>query len=251
MNVITVEDFHKAYNGSVAVAGISFQVQNGEVLGLVGPNGAGKTTTLKALAAIISASRGRLQVAGVDVERHPLVAKGHAAYVSDDPQLFGDLSVVQHLAFFASVYGVTSAQPKAEQLLQRFDLANKQHVPASELSRGMRQKLAICCAYLHDPSAILFDEPLTGLDPRAIRTLKDSIVERAESGAATIISSHLLAMVEDICTHVLILDQGQQRFCGPIGELRSRFACEEQDASLEDIFFRATEDTTPAAVSTL
>jgi ABC-2 type transport system ATP-binding protein len=104
----------------------------------------------------------------------------------------------------------------------------------------MRQKLAICCAYLHAPRAILFDEPMTGLDPHGIRTLKNSIAERARQEAAVIVSSHLLAMVEDICTHVLILESGEQRFCGPIGQLRNEYAPTEQSSTLEDIYFRAT-----------
>jgi len=104
----------------------------------------------------------------------------------------------------------------------------------------MRQKLAICCAYLHDPEAILFDEPLTGLDPQGIRVFKRSLQERAARGAAVIISSHMLAMVEDLCTHVLILDRGRQKFFGPVEELRTSFDHAAGDASLEDIFFAAT-----------
>jgi ABC-2 type transport system ATP-binding protein len=117
---------------------------------------------------------------------------------------------------------------------------SKRRTPASDLSRGMRQKLAICCAYLHDPQAILFDEPLTGLDPQGIRVFKRTVQERAANGAAIMISSHMLAMVEDLCTHVLILDHGKQRFSGPVGELRTSFEKIGGDASLEDIFFAAT-----------
>lgn len=245
--MIIVEDLHKAYHRTIAVAGISFRVAAGEILGLVGPNGAGKTTTLRALTGIIPASRGRLCVAGHDLDRDPLAAKSRLAYIPDDPQLFHDLTVQQHLAFTASAYRVDNAPSKIQELLGRFELSARHDTPARDLSRGMRQKLAICCAYLHDPAAIFFDEPLTGLDPRGIRTLKESLRQRAAAGAAVIVSSHLLAMVEDICSHVLILDAGRQRFFGPVHQLKSLFASEDHDASLEDIFFRATGEE-PAMV---
>ena len=206
----------------------------------------GKTTTLRALTGIIPASGGRLRVDGFDLEDAPLDAKRRAAYVPDDPQLFHDLTVEQHLIFVASVYGVDGPNDKIASLLDQFDLEFKRHTRAADLSRGMRQKLAICCAYLHDPTALLLDEPMTGLDPRGIRVLKQSIVERARQGAAVIISSHLLAMVEDICSHVLILNVGHQRFCGTIAELRNVFADSRDDATLEDVFFRAMDHPLPA-----
>jgi ABC-2 type transport system ATP-binding protein len=137
---------------------------------------------------------------------------------------------------------VSDAETKAADLLDKFQLSSKRNAMAGDLSRGMRQKLAVCCAYLHDPDVILFDEPLTGLDPHGIRVLKKSIVERAERGKAIIVSSHLLAMVEDICSHVLILRTGENRFFGTIGELRLHFSKVCHTASLEEIFFHATND---------
>lgn len=244
--MIEAVEFCKAYDSTVAVAGLSLHVAAGQVLGLVGPNGAGKTTTLRAMTGIIPASSGQLRVAGYDLDHAPLEAKRRAAYVPDDPQLFHDLTVEQHLAFVASVYGVEDPHEKIATLLGQFDLEFKRHTRAANLSRGMRQKLAICCAYLHDPTALLLDEPMTGLDPRGIRVLKQSIVERASQGAAVIISSHLLAMVEDICSHVLILNLGSQRFCGTIAELRTAFADSRDDATLEDVFFRAMDHPMPA-----
>jgi ABC-2 type transport system ATP-binding protein len=238
--VIEVEDFHKAFADHVAVKGISFRVESGQILGIIGPNGAGKTTTMRAIAGIIPASRGRLSVAGYDVTTDALPAKARTAFVPDEPPLFQDLTVEEHLSFYASVYRVSDAHTKAAELLEEFELTSKLRTPASNLSRGMRQKLAICCAYLHDPQAILFDEPLTGLDPRGIRVLKQSLTERAAQGAAVMISSHLLAMVEDLCTHVLILSGGTQRFFGPIDELRTSFEDVDTTASLEEMFFAAT-----------
>jgi ABC-2 type transport system ATP-binding protein len=239
-HVIEVHDFHKAFANQVAVQGISFRVAPGELLAIIGPNGAGKTTTMRAIAGIIPASRGRLSIAGFDVDADAIAAKSRLAFVPDDAPLFHDLTVEEHLSFYASIYQVSDAHAKAVRLLDEFELTSKLRTTANNLSRGMRQKLAICCAYLHDPQAILFDEPLTGLDPQGIRVFKRSLQERAAQGAAVMISSHMLAMVEDLCTHVLILDRGVERFFGPVDELRRSFDDVDAAASLEDIFFAAT-----------
>jgi ABC-2 type transport system ATP-binding protein len=239
--LIQVQDYHKAYRETIAVDGLTFDVPSGAVLGLVGPNGAGKTTTLRALAGIIRPTRGRLFVAGHDVVGDPIAAKRELAYIPDDPKLFDALTVREHLEFIAATYRVADFAPKAEALYQQFELMEKRDTMAQELSRGMRQKVAICCAYLHDPKAILFDEPLTGLDPYAIRTLKASITQRASAGAAVIVSSHLLSLVEDLCTHLLILNKGRCLFLGTLDAARSHYADLQGDASLEEVFFRATE----------
>jgi ABC-2 type transport system ATP-binding protein len=245
--LIIVDDYHKTYRETVAVAGLSFRVEAGQILGLVGPNGAGKTTTLRAVAGIIPPTRGRLLVAGHDLAVDPVAAKQRFAYIPDDPKLFDALTVTEHLEFVAVAYGVSDWSDKVARLLEQFELIEKKDALAQELSRGMRQKVAICCGYLHDPAAILFDEPLTGLDPRGIRTLKQSIVERAQSGAAIVISSHLLSLVEDLCTHLLILERGRSRFCGPVSEARALFADHTGEASLEEVFFRVTEGAPAAA----
>ena len=242
--LIKVSQFHKSYDKTVAARNISFEVAPGEVLGLIGPNGAGKTTTLRALTGIIHPTDGELSVDGFSIEKHPIDAKQRLAYIPDDPQLFHDLTVIEHLAFAAKTYRVEHPEKKIAQLIKDFELAEKQDARAGDLSRGMRQKLAISCGYVHDPKAILFDEPLTGLDPAGIRRLKESIRDRSANGAAIIISSHLLAMVEDICTHVMILKKGTQQFFGPIGEVRNAFSNSDSEASLEDIFFQATSDHT-------
>ncbi len=236
---IDVENFSKAYENQLAVDQLSFQVRAGEVYGMVGPNGAGKTTTLRALTGIISLSGGAMRVNGFDVDLNPLSVKQRTAYVPDDPQLFNDLTVHEHFAFTASVYGVEDWTAKMEKWLACFELLDKVNARASDLSRGMRQKLAISCAYLYEPAALLLDEPMTGLDPQGIRMLKNSIVEQAQRGAAIIISSHLLAMVEDICSHVMVLKQGQRQFVGSLDELKTRFAEEDTNATLEDVFFNA------------
>ena len=239
--MIDVFDFHKVYQQTVAVAGLTFHVGSGQIIGLLGPNGAGKTTTLRALAGIIPPTRGRLVVAGHDVVADPVAAKRQLAYVPDDPKLFDALTVWEHLKFIASAYQVSDFRGPAEQLLGEFELIEHRQKLGQELSRGMRQKVAICCAYLHAPRAILVDEPLSGLDPRGIRTMKQSLRDRAAAGAAVIISSHLLALVEDLCSHLLILDRGRQLFYGTMSAARAAFAGAAADSSLEDVFFRVTE----------
>lgn len=240
--MIIVDEFHKTYESTVAVSGLSFELAAGEILGLVGPNGAGKTTTMKTLSGVIPPTQGRLTVSGFDVETDTVEVKRRLAYVPDDPQLFGDLTVDQHLAFTASAYRVEDADEKATRLVDQFELTARRQSAARDLSRGMKQKLAICCAYLRDPQVLLFDEPLTGLDPRGIRMLKETIRQRAAEGAAVIVSSHLLAMVEDICTRVLMLANGQQRFIGTLDEIRGRLMAPNQAATLEEVFFLATEE---------
>ncbi len=239
--MIHVENYHKLYRDFIAVRGLSFTVNPGEVLGLVGPNGAGKTTTLRSIAGIIAPTKGKIEVCGHDIVDNPVAAKQNLAYIPDDPNLFESLTVWEHFEFVASAYNVNDYKGYAEQLLKRFALEDKRNTFAQELSRGMKQKVALGCAYLHHPKVIIFDEPLTGLDPRAIRDAKDSIQEKAQEGAAIIISSHLLSLVEDLCSHLLILHQGECRYFGSLAEARRTLTGE--DTTLEDVFFRMTETT--------
>ena len=239
--MIDVRHLHKAYGQTIAVEDLSFPVGPGQILGLLGPNGAGKTTTMRAVAGVIPPTRGQIVVAGHDVVQSPVAAKKALAYVSDDPKLFDALTVFEHLEFIASAYDVTDFKTRADRLLEQFELTEQRNKLAQELSRGMRQKVAVCCAYLHEPRAIVVDEPLTGLDPRGIRTMKQSLRDRAARGAAVVISSHLLALVEDLCTDLLILHHGRQLFFGGAGRAREVFAGTGEDSSLEEVFFRATE----------
>ena len=247
--VIHVEHFHKTYRDVVAVQDLSFEVNPGDILGLVGPNGAGKTSTLRSVAGIIPPTSGKLIVAGHDIVKDPIAAKRRLAYVPDDPKLFDALTIWEHLEFVAAAYRVQDWRERGEALLRRFDLTGKRTTIAQELSRGMRQKVAICCAYLHDPQVIMFDEPHVGLDPRGIRTMKDSIIERVELGASVVVSSHLLELVEDMCTHLLILHKGKLLYFGRMADARAAFGGVGGDASLEEIFFHATEGSAETAES--
>lgn len=238
--MIRVNHFTKTYGDFVAVRDLTFTVEPGQILGLVGPNGAGKTTMIRTLSGIIPPSSGTLSVAGHDVVTESLIAKRTLGYIPDDPRLFDTLTVWEHLEFIAASYGVDDYQPAAESLLRFFDLNGKRDHVVQSLSRGMRQKVAIACAYLHRPSVILFDEPLTGLDPAGIRAIKASMRERAAQGAAIIISSHLLELVESLCTHLLILHRGQCQYFGRMDEVLKAFDQARDNATLEDVFFSIT-----------
>jgi ABC-2 type transport system ATP-binding protein len=240
--MIQVEALTKLYGDLVAVNELSFAVQPGEVMGLVGPNGAGKTTTLRSLAGIIPPTRGTVRICGHDLATEPIPAKRQLAFFTDEPRLFDYLTVQQHLAFTARIYQVADYETVAARLLEELELAPKKNALPGELSRGMKQKLVIACGLLHAPKVIFFDEPLTGLDPLGIRRMKDSILQRARAGAAIIISSHLLHLVEEICSHILILKNGQKVIHGTLEEITRRFSEQPTEANLEEVFFKATGD---------
>ena len=221
--VVRVHALTKRYGTTEAVRGLSFELAPGRVLAMVGPNGAGKTTTLRAIAGIIQPTSGRTEVAGIGVQSHPVAAKQRMAWVPHDPKLFDALTVLEHLEFVASAWGVRPFREAAMALLERFDLSAKAHEVAQSLSTGMRQKLALCCAALHTPDLLMLDEPMTGLDPRAIRTMKAWVADEAARGASVIVSSHLLGMVADVCTDLLILVHGEARFFGTLDEARAQY----------------------------
>jgi ABC-2 type transport system ATP-binding protein len=240
--MIEVQGLTKLFGEFVAVNELSFAVRPGEALGLVGPNGAGKTTTLRCITGIIPPTKGSVRICDHDLAYSPIEAKRQLAFFSDEPRLFDYLTVWQHLVFTARLYQVADYEPIAEQLLTELELAPKKHVLPGELSRGMKQKLAIACGLLHSPKVMYFDEPLTGLDPYGIRKMKDSIQRRVREGAAVVISSHLLHLVEEICTHVLILKGGRKVAGGTMDEIKQRFMQATEGNNLEEVFFRATSD---------
>jgi ABC-2 type transport system ATP-binding protein len=238
--VIEVTGLSKVFGTFTAVRDLSFAVRPGEVLGLVGPNGAGKTTTLRAIAGIIPPTTGQVHLAGHDLLAEPTKAKRVLGSFTDEPRLFDYLTVRQHLNFVARLYAVADHEAIAQPLLEELEIADRLDSLPAELSRGMKQKLAIACGLLHSPQVLMFDEPLTGLDPLGIRRMKDSIMKRAKAGAAIILSSHLLHLLEEVCSHVLILKRGEKIADGTIAEIRARFGDGDNNANLEDVFIRAT-----------
>ena len=246
--MIKVTNFSKQYKGFTAVKNLSFSVEPGQILGLVGSNGAGKTTTLRALCGIVPPTSGRLLVAGHDIVQEPIEAKRNIGYIPDDPRLFDTMTVWEHLAFTAAAYQLVDFEETAEALLVSFELTHKRDTLVHNLSRGMRQKVAIACAFLHDPKVILLDEPLTGLDPQGIRGIQQAIRERARSGAAIIISSHLLSLFENLCTHIMVLNLGECRRFGTMSDVLSEVGETDNNSALEEAYFSITQDKEMAEV---
>jgi ABC-2 type transport system ATP-binding protein len=208
----------------------------------VGPNGAGKTTTLRSVAGIIVPSAGRIRIAGHDLRAEPIAAKSRLAFIPDEPHLFDYLTVGEHLDFVARLYNVGDARERRHALLSELELLDRIDSFPPELSRGMKQKLAIACGLLHRPSALMFDEPLTGLDPIGIRRMKATIVRRAQEGAAVILSSHLLHLVEELCTRVLVLRHGERVATGALGDIIAERP-ELAGRSLEEVFIALVGET--------
>ena len=237
--MLSVTGLGKQYGDLRAVDGLTFTVGPGEVLGLVGPNGAGKTTTLRCLSGVVPPTSGRVVVAGHDLARSPVEAKRQLAFLPDEPRLFDYLTVREHLALVARLYDAGPWEARGRALLEELELTGKEDALPGELSRGMKQKLTIACGFLHDPRLIVLDEPLTGLDPLAIRKMKQSLKARAAAGAALILSSHLLPLVEELCHRVLVIAGGRMVAHGTVDEIRTALAGAAGD-SLEELFIRIT-----------
>jgi ABC-2 type transport system ATP-binding protein len=248
--MIEVRDLRKSYAKKEAVRGVSFSVQPGEILGLVGPNGAGKTTSLRCIAGILPPTSGQILLAGHDLNLDPVGAKSTLAYIPDDPRLFEYLTVRDHMDFIARLYGVEDAGARIPGLLEEFGLADKVDELPGALSRGMKQKLSIACAFLHTPRCILLDEPLTGLDPVAIRHAKDAILTRAREGASIVVSSHLLDLVQEMADRILVLMNGTTAAVGTVAELQAAHPDLAEGARLEEIFIRMATAPDPGDPAT-
>jgi ABC-2 type transport system ATP-binding protein len=238
--VIDIQNLTKTYGEFKAVDNLTVHVGPGEVVGLIGPNGAGKTSTLRCIAGIQAPSAGTISVGGHDIVRDAVAAKRQLAFMADEPQLFEYLTVLEHLRLTARLYQVSDFQSRSASLVQELQLAGKENALPAELSRGMKQKVAIACGLIHQPSALIFDEPLTGLDPLGIRHMKQTIVSRGRAGAAIIVSSHLLHLVEEICTRIVIIDRGVKKADGTLAELSTRSDLAAAGSNLEQIFLNAT-----------
>ena len=243
---ISVQALGRTYGSLAAVDDLSFDVAPGEIVGLIGPNGAGKTTTLRMLAGILKPTSGRVTVAGFDLAQAPLEAKRRLAFMPDEPHLFEYLTVEEHLRLIARLYTVPDFEARARALVGELQLTGKERSLPGELSRGMRQKVVIACGLVRDATTLLFDEPLTGLDPIGIRRMRNTIVARARAGAAILLSSHLLHLVEEVCSRVMIMDRGHKVADGSVHELAARADLAAAGSNLEQIFLRVTGHDTSA-----
>lgn len=237
---LSLEHFQRRYGSLVAVDDLSFDVAAGEIVGLIGPNGAGKTTTLRSLAGVLKPSGGRVSIDGYDVVRQPLEAKRRLAFMPDEPHLFEYLTVAEHLQLVGRLYGVTDLAARSRVLLEELELVGRERQLPGELSRGMRQKVVIACGLVRDATTLLFDEPLTGLDPIGIRRMRETILRRAGDGAAILLSSHMLHLVEELCSRVIIMNRGRKVADGAVSELAARAALASEESNLEQIFIQVT-----------
>jgi ABC-2 type transport system ATP-binding protein len=237
---LSVEHFSRVYGAFTAVDDLSFDVSAGEIVGLIGPNGAGKTTTLRSLAGILRPTSGHLRIDGHEIVADPIEAKRRLAFMPDEPHLFEYLTVEEHLRLVGRLYNVGDFDDRVRPLIEELELSGKERSLPGELSRGMRQKVVIACGLVRNATTLLFDEPLTGLDPIGIRRMRNTILSRARSGAAILLSSHLLHLVQEVCSRVIIMDRGRKVADGTFAELASRADLAATGSNLEQIFMHVT-----------
>ncbi len=232
--MLEVIDVSKKYGKVLAVDRVSFQVPDGMVGILLGPNGAGKSTVIKSIAGLVRYD-GQIQIQGISAR--DLEAKRIFAYVPEIPNMYEALTVREHMEFMQRAYGVTVSNEELEQLLARFELLDKQDKLGNELSKGMMQKVSICCALIIKPQVILLDEPMVGLDPAAIKELKQVVLELKAQGVTVLISTHMLEMVKELWDITFVMNKGHILGCYTREEVGNE--------DLEELFFSVTEAERP------
>ena len=243
---LVLRDLRKAF-AKTAVDGLNLVVRAGELYALLGPNGAGKTTTLRMVAGLLPADSGAIEVFGVDARRRPIDAKRIIAWLPDEPMLYDKLDPLEYLEFIAGLWGVEPrrAQKLADELLETLGLWEHRRERCEGFSRGMKQKLALAGALVHEPRLLMLDEPLTGLDAAVARQVKDLLVARVKQGATIILTTHILEVAERLADRIGIIQRGRLIAEGTLGELRG--AGGDNEASLEAIFLALIAQSERAA----
>ncbi len=223
--MIELQAVEKRYGNVMALKGLDLTVPEGSVFGLIGPNGAGKTTAMLILSSLLARDGGVVSVAGADPEKEPNVVRQHLGYMPDFFGFYDSLNAYEYLEFFAAVHGVPAAKRRAVvlDLLALVDLSHKADADVNTLSRGMKQRLSLARALVHDPQLLVLDEPASGLDPRARVQLRELIAELHRLGKTILISSHILAELEGICTHMGVIDEGVVKAQGEMEAIRGAF----------------------------
>lgn len=232
----------KSYNGKIkAVDNINLTINDGEIFGFIGPNGAGKTTTIKMITGIIKMDNGSIRINSTDTKENPIKAKKQFGYVPDSPDMFLRLKGIEYLNFMADIYDVSTndRNMKIQNLSKRFEMEGALSDQIQSYSHGMRQKIIIMGALMHNPSIWILDEPLTGLDPKSSYILKEMMREHADNGRTVFFSTHVLEVAEKLCDRVAVINKGKILFCGTLDEMREHF---KQNESLEKMFLEMTEN---------
>ena len=240
---LDIEQLSKRFGDTVAIDKLNLKIPRGELHALLGPNGAGKTTTLRVVAGLLRADSGSVRIMGHDIAKDATAAKRVLAFLPDDPLLYDKLNPVEYLEFVAGLWNVDAgeAASRATALLQWLDLYPRRSERIEAYSRGMRQKLALAGALIHDPDVMILDEPLTGLDAAAARQVKDLLVERARSGKTVILTTHILEVAERLAERISIIDRGRVIADGSLEDLRGQ-AHRGGAATLEDVFLELTSE---------
>jgi ABC-2 type transport system ATP-binding protein len=238
---IAFEALGKSYGGVSAVDNLSLTIEQGEVFGFLGPNGAGKTTTIRMMMGILVPSQGRVCIQGLDCHTQRAEVQRHTGYLPDAPVFYDYLRGREILQFVAEMHGLgrREAAARAGQLLEEFGLEEVRDEFAVNYSMGMKKKLGLACALVHEPSVLILDEPTNGLDPRASREVQERLKAIAHQGRTIFVSTHLLDMAERLCTRIGIIDHGRLVADGPPAQLKREG---ESSETLEDVFLRMTED---------
>lgn len=240
--MLKFEQVSKSYKkGAVkAVDDLSLHVEAGEIFGFLGPNGAGKTTSIKMAVGLLRPDAGHISISGYDIAKEPMLAKSVMGFVPDNPDLYDRLSGLEYLNFMADVYDVPTdlRRQRISRMLGMFELTNAVGDLIQSFSHGMKQKLALTGAWLHNPDVILLDEPMVGLDPRSAHLFKDLMREHCDGGKSVFFSTHVLEVAEKLCDRIGIISKGKLIACGTMAELRDQARSEE---SLENIFLGLTE----------
>lgn len=234
--MLTITGFSKTYGDKKAVNDLSLEIKSGEIYGFIGHNGAGKTTTLKAVAGILQFEEGEIMIGGKSIRKDPLACKKMIAYIPDNPDLYEYMTGIQYLNFIADIFEV-SEQERNERIhkyADLFELTKDLGQPISSYSHGMKQKLAVISAWVHEPRLIIMDEPFVGLDPKAAHLLKEMMREFCDNGGAIFFSTHVLEVAEKLCDKIAIIKKGELIRTGTMEEVKG-------DTSLEDVFLELEE----------
>jgi ABC-2 type transport system ATP-binding protein len=245
--MIHVENLTKRFRQVTAVDGVSFHVAPGEIYGFLGPNGAGKTTTIKMLAGVLRPTSGRIVIDGLDLEREPIAVKRRLGFIPDRPFLYEKLTGLEFMSFMADLYRLNGAgrDERIQRFLELFELAEWGRELVGSYSHGMRQRLIMSAALLHGPRAFIVDEPMVGLDPKGARLIKSIFRKLKSSGLTVFMSTHTLAIAEELCDRIGIIHRGKLLAEGTVAELRGLAG--QKDSPLESVFLRLTGGVTDGA----